>query len=62
MITYFAYCSQINFSVSFSTRVLSQATEHAKLQKHNFSFDAVDCAFVWCHFAVTVRTPAATPI
>jgi hypothetical protein len=56
------FCLLLKCTVSFSTTVLSQATEHTKLQKYDFSFDALNSAFVWCHFAVTVRTPAATPI
>jgi len=62
MITYFVYCSQTKCSVSFSTTVLFQVTEHTKLQRHYPSVDALDRAFRWCHFALTMWKSATTPI
>lgn len=62
MIIYFVYFSQIKYSVSVSTTVLFQVTEHTKLQRHYSSVDALKSAFGWYHFSITVRTPAATPV
>ena len=50
------------FGVLFYDSFLFQVTEHTKLQRHNSSVEALDSEFGWCHFSITMRTPAATPI